>query len=222
MNSSRRRPSSALGSCRYKLQEDDLPEITRRLADYDIGYLLLIGGNDTMDTILRIEDHCHRTGYRLCGVGVPKTVDNDLYGTDHTPGYGSAARYVALSVLQGGRLACDMQRVDRYAVYQTVGRTAGWLAAAAALAKRRPQDAPPTLSICPERRVSRTALLVDVRDTIERYGWCYIVVGEGALWEDGSPISTGEGPRSLRQPGIRGDGWQQCRAQPTPHHPRGD
>ena len=83
-----------------------------------------------------------RQGYELIGVGVPKTVDNDLCGTDHTPGFGSAARYVALSVKQAGMLARDMKRVDQYVIFQTVGRSAGWLPAAAALAQSAEDDAP--------------------------------------------------------------------------------
>ncbi|MFW5711321.1 MAG: diphosphate--fructose-6-phosphate 1-phosphotransferase [Spirochaetota bacterium] len=182
-------PGSALGSSRYKLQEEDLPRVRAVLEEFNIRYFFLIGGNDTMDTIHRIEQYCRQTGYELIGVGVPKTVDNDLFGTDHTPGFASAARYIALSVQQAGRLADDMQRVDRYAVFQTVGRESGWLAAAAALAKRRESEAP-HLIYFPERPINRTRTIRDVNTTIEKYGWCYIVVGEGALWDDGSPVSA--------------------------------
>jgi len=137
-----RTPSSALGSCRHKLQDEDLPVILKYLKQYDIRYLLYIGGNDTMDTIHRIESYCTDHSYELSGVGIPKTVDNDLYATDHTPGYPSAARYVTLSVQQAGRLAADMRKVDQFTVYQTVGREAGWLAAASALARKSPHEAP--------------------------------------------------------------------------------
>jgi 6-phosphofructokinase 1 len=182
-------PGSALGSSRYKLQDSDLPKIREILKEYHIRYFFLIGGNDTMDTIHRVEEYCRDTGYELVGVGIPKTVDNDLYGTDHTPGYPSAARYIALSVQQAGRLAEDMQRVDRFAVFQTVGRDAGWLAAAAALAKKYEGDAP-HLIYFPERPLNRQKTLHDIEATIEKYGWCYIVIGEGAVWEDGTPVSA--------------------------------
>lgn len=182
-------PGSALGSSRYKLQAEDLPKVRKILEEFNIRYFFLIGGNDTMDTIHRVEQHCRETGYELFGVGVPKTVDNDLFGTDHTPGFASAARYIALSVQQAGRLADDMQKVDRYAVFQTVGREAGWLAAAAVLAKRRASDAP-HLIYFPEKPLNREKLITDVNSTIENYGWCYIVVGEGTLWDDGRPISA--------------------------------
>lgn len=180
---------SALGSSRYKLQDDDLPKVKAVLEEFDIHYFFLIGGNDTMDTIQRVEQYCREIGYELTGVGIPKTVDNDLFGTDHTPGYASAARYIALSVQQAGRLADDMQKVDRYTVFQTVGREAGWLAAAAALAKKRESDAP-HLIYFPERPLNRERTILDVKQTIEKYGWCYIVVGEGALWDDGTPVSA--------------------------------
>jgi len=182
-------PGSALGSSRYKLKEEDLPRIRELLEEFGIRYLFLIGGNDTMDTIHRVENYCRESGYELTGIGVPKTVDNDLYGTDHTPGFASAARYIALSVQQAGRLADDMQRVDRFAVFQTVGREAGWLAAASALAKKNPVDAP-HLVFFPERPLNREKVLTAVKDCVAKIGWCYIVVGEGCLWENGTPVSA--------------------------------
>ncbi|ADN01230.1 diphosphate--fructose-6-phosphate 1-phosphotransferase [Spirochaeta thermophila] len=184
-------PGSALGSTRRKLTDEDLPRVRELLEKYDIRYLFLIGGNDTMETIHRVEAYCRRTGYELFGVGVPKTVDNDLVGTDHTPGYPSAARYVALSVLQGGRLAADMQRVDKFAIYQTVGRDTGWLAAASVVAKRRPDEAPHLICV-PERPLTLDRFLADVERAIASYGYCYIVVGEGVVWEDGTPVSASQ------------------------------
>ena len=109
----RKTPSSALGSSRLKLREEHFAPILKQLRKYDIRYFFMIGGNDTMDTIHRVVEYAAAHGWEMTGVGVPKTVDNDLYGTDHTPGYPSAARYVALSVLQAGLLARDMQRVDQ-------------------------------------------------------------------------------------------------------------
>lgn len=184
-----RTPSSALGSCRYKLADDDLPGILELLRRHEIRYLFYIGGNDTMDTIHRIESFCRAEGYELTGIGIPKTVDNDLFATDHTPGYPSAARYVALSVQQAGRLARDMQRVDQYTIFQTVGRDAGWLAAAAALA-RRDSDDPPHLIYLPEQPVDREQVVDEVKSVMSRIGFCSIVIGEGARWKDGTPVST--------------------------------
>jgi 6-phosphofructokinase 1 len=182
-------PSSALGSCRHKLQEADFPRILEMLERHNIRYYFLIGGNDTMDTIHRVEKYCREHAYDLTGVGVPKTVDNDLCGTDHTPGFGSAGRYVALSVKQAGMLARDMRRVDQYVVFQTVGRSAGWLPAAAALAKTSEDDAPHII-LLPEHPFDREHFLGRVKRCHELYGWCSIVCGEGVCHADGTPISA--------------------------------
>jgi 6-phosphofructokinase len=185
-------PGSALGSCRYKVQDDDLPRIHALLERYNVRYFFYIGGNDTMDTINRVTAFCNGRGYELRGVGIPKTVDNDLYAVDHTPGFPSAARYVALSVKQAGRLARDMQRVDRFLVHQTVGRDAGWLAASAALARTTPADGPHMIYL-PERSISRDQVLADVKNAVAEYGWASIVIGEGTTWNDGTPVSQASG-----------------------------
>ena len=152
-------------------------------------HIFLIGGNDTMDTIHRIEEYCHETGYELQGVGIHKTVDNDLYGTDHTPGYPSAARYVAMSVLQGGLLSRDMQKVDQFVIYQAVGRSAGWLVAASVMGKKNEAD-PPHIILMPERHFDLHKFLNDFETCYKKYGWVSIAVGEGVTYEDGTPISA--------------------------------
>src|SRR5579871_489242 len=135
-------PGSALGSSRLKLKDEHFPAILSQLKKYNIRYYFMIGGNDTMDTIHRVTQYATENGHEMIGVGVPKTVDNDLYGTDHTPGYPSAARYMALSVLQAGILARDMQKVDQFVIFQSVGRSAGWLPAATSLARIDDLSAP--------------------------------------------------------------------------------
>jgi ATP-dependent phosphofructokinase / diphosphate-dependent phosphofructokinase len=182
-------PSSALGSSRHKLQEEDFPGIKKVLEKYNIRYFFMIGGNDTMDTINRVEAYCAENGYELRGIGVPKTVDNDLFGTDHTPGYPSAARYVALSVQQGGTLSRDMQKVDQYVIYQAVGRDAGWLAASAVAAKQLEED-PPHLLLLPERPFDKDKFLAAVEDCYKKYGFCSISCGEGIAYADGTPVSA--------------------------------
>jgi len=184
-------PGSALGSCRHKLRDADFAPILEMLRRHEIRYFFLAGGNDTMDTIHRVVNYCNTQGYELIGVGVPKTVDNDLWGTDHTPGFGSAARYVALSVQQAGVLARDMKRVDQYVIFQTVGRSAGWLPAAAALARRAPDDAPHII-LLPERPFDREKFLARVKACHEQYGWCSVVCGEGVCYADGTPISASQ------------------------------
>ena len=185
----RRTPSSALGSSRHKLKEEDFPRILSILEKYDIRYFFLIGGNDTMDTIHRVEAYCRDRGYELTGVGIPKTVDNDLFGTDHTPGFASAAWSNILNVMQGGMLARDMKKVDQFVVYQTIGRDAGWLAAATAVARREEDDAP-HLIYTPEHHFVKEQFLADVDHCITRYGWVSVVCGEGIKYADGSPVSA--------------------------------
>ena len=185
----RRTPSSALGSSRHKLKDEDFPKILSVLEKYEIRYFFLIGGNDTMDTINRVEAYCRGKGYELTGIGIPKTVDNDLFGTDHTPGFASAAWSNILNVMQAGILARDMKKVDQFVVYQTIGRDAGWLAAATAMAKRDEDDAP-HLIYAPEHHFVKEKFLADVDHCIRRYGWVSVVAGEGIKYEDGTPVSA--------------------------------
>jgi len=182
-------PSSILGSSRYILKERDFPLILKIFKKYDIGHLFLIGGNGTMQLNRQIGQYCKKNGYAINVIGIPKTVDNDLCGTDHAPGFASAARYIGLSVQQAGRLAHDMQSVDKYVILQTVGRNTGWLAASAALAKKRESDAPHLIYI-PERPLSKKKFLSDVKECIKKYGWVSIVCGEGILWEDKSFVAS--------------------------------
>ena len=182
-------PSSALGSSRHKVSEEDLPVILKIFKKYNIRYFFLIGGNDTMDTIHRVEKYCREQKYELTGIGIPKTVDNDLFGTDHTPGFASAARSNILNVLQAGVLARDMQKVDRFVIYQTIGRDAGWLAAATAIARKNEDDAP-HLIYTPEFDFDREKFLWDVESVIKSIGWVSIVCGEGIKYPDGTPVSS--------------------------------
>ncbi|OGJ91478.1 MAG: phosphofructokinase [Candidatus Raymondbacteria bacterium RifOxyA12_full_50_37] len=182
-------PSSALGSSRLKLKDEHFPRILEVLKKYNIRYFHMAGGNDSMDTINRVEKYCRSQGYELYGVGVPKTVDNDLFGTDHTPGFPSAARFTALSVMQAGLLGSNMQRVDKYTIYQSIGRDAGWLTSASALGKKDESDAPHIIVI-PERPLHRDKFLAKVDETVKKHGWVSIACGEGVKWENGTPVSA--------------------------------
>ena len=184
-------PSSALGSCRHKLKDADLPKIFDVIKKYNIRYMFLIGGNDTMDTICRVAAYAKEHKYELIGIGVPKTVDNDLYGTDHTPGFASAARYMTLSVQQAGILARDMKKVDQFVIFQTIGREAGWLAAATAFARRDEDDAPHIL-VLPERAFERDAFLSKVEACYKKFGYVSVVCGEGCKYADGTPVSASQ------------------------------
>ncbi|WP_367925011.1 6-phosphofructokinase [uncultured Ruthenibacterium sp.] len=136
----KRTPSSYLGSCRYKLPPLDkdeqgiYPRLFAILDKLDIGYFFYIGGNDSMDTIAKLSDYGRAIGSEIRFMGVPKTIDNDLMATDHTPGYGSAAKYIALVMKELVRDA-TVYDVDSVTVVEIMGRNAGWLTAAAALAK---------------------------------------------------------------------------------------
>jgi 6-phosphofructokinase len=182
-------PSSALGSSRHKVKEGDLPRILEVLKKYNIRYFFLIGGNDTMDTINRVEAYCRERKYDLTGIGIPKTVDNDLFGTDHTPGFPSAARSNIFNVMQAGILARDMQKVDKFVIYQTIGRDAGWLAAATAIARKDDDDAP-HLIYAPEFHFDREKFLWDVENCVKINGWVSVVCGEGLKYADGTPVSA--------------------------------
>ncbi len=184
-------PGSALGSSRLKLKDEHFPAVLKQLQKYDIRYYFMIGGNDTMDTIHRVTKYANENGHEMIGVGVPKTVDNDLHGTDHTPGYPSAARYVALSVLQAGILARDMQKVDQFVIYQSIGRSAGWLPAAAACA-RIADMTPPHILLLPERTFERDKFLSAVADVHQSHGFVSIVCGEGITHADGTPVSVSQ------------------------------
>lgn len=187
----RHTPGSALGSSRLKLTDEHFPAVLKQFRKYNIRYFFLCGGNDTMDTIHRVTTYCNSQGHELIGVGVPKTVDNDLYGTDHTPGYPSAARYVALSVLQAGVLARDMQKVDQFVIYQSIGRSAGWLPAAGALARESGATWPHIL-LLPERSFDREQFLSAAVAAHKKYGFVSIVCGEGITYADGTPVSASE------------------------------
>lgn len=186
----RHTPGSALGSSRLKLQEEHFPTILKQLKKYDIRYYFMAGGNDTMDTIHRVVKYANENGHELLGVGVPKTVDNDLFGTDHTPGYPSAARYVALSVMQAGVLARDMQKVDQFVIYQSIGRSAGWLPAAAAAG--RSANGAPHILLLPERAFNRDNFLQTVAAAHKKYGFVSIVCGEGICTAEGVPVSNSQ------------------------------
>ena len=180
----------------------------KQLERYNIGYVFLIGGNGTMEICRQIDQYCKKNSFQIKIIGIPKTVDNDLCKTDHAPGFASAARYICLSVLQGGRLAQDMKSIDKYVVLQTVGKSSGWLAASSAFAKRKETDAPHLIYI-PERPLSKEKFLLDVKRCFEKYGWAYIVCGEGIRWTDGSFIAShysGSDKSDIKEFGAMGGG----------------
>jgi 6-phosphofructokinase len=188
----RHTPGAALGTCRYKLKKpSDFERVLEVFKAHNIRYFFYIGGNDSQDTADKISKLAQQQGYELRVIGVPKTVDNDLPITDHTPGYGSVIKYIATTVRE---LACDneaMGQNDLVSIVEVMGRSAGWIAAGAALAKRRdhPHDAPHLIYL-PEIAFDQTKCLEDIRRVLKREKYCMIVVGEGLIDADGNYVSA--------------------------------
>ena len=180
-------PSSALGSCRYKLtSEDDLKRIHEMLVKYNIRYFFYNGGNDSMDTCSKISDYLTKVGYECRVMGVPKTIDNDLVGTDHCPGFGSAAKYIATSVAEVHKDAY-VYNTGAVTIVEIMGRNAGWLTAASALAEL--SGSPPDLIYLPEVPFDMDKFLADVEAVYKEKNKCLIAISEGVTYADGSFIT---------------------------------
>ncbi|HMD29737.1 MAG TPA: 6-phosphofructokinase [Steroidobacteraceae bacterium] len=185
----RHTPGGAFGSARYKLAGIDKNRAQyERLIDifraHDIGYFFYNGGNDSMDTAQKVSEIAVQLGYPISCIGIPKTVDNDLPVTDCCPGFGSAAKYIAVSTREAALDVASMARTStKVFVLEVMGRHAGWMAAAGGLAAGSAGDAPHII-LFPEIVFDREAFLAKVRITVEKRGYCVIVVSEGV--KDGS------------------------------------
>lgn len=187
-------PGAALGGCRTRLMSDDphdrdVKRIITFLKENRVRFFFYIGGNDSMDTARKIETAAKRVGYELTVLGIPKTVDNDLAVTHHSPGYGSAAKYLAASVREAGLHSEAMVGAEPLTILVTVGRNTGWLAGACALARVKESDAP-HLVYFPEIPLSEEKLLTDVERVYRRLGRVFIVTGEGLKDERGNYITA--------------------------------
>ncbi len=182
-------PSAALGSCRYKLQEDDPARVISLFRKYNIRYLVYIGGNDSADTAHRLAQFAQQSGYDLQAISVPKTIDNDLPFTDHCPGYGSAARFIAMATMDSTLNTIAIPTHYPVKVIETMGRNAGWLAAASALGKRDEID-PPHIILMPEQPVHEDRYLAQVEEVYRRLGYVIVVVSEAARDEQGQPLGS--------------------------------
>tara|TARA_Y100000310_G_scaffold262855_1_gene272676 strand:- start:8512 stop:9801 length:1290 start_codon:yes stop_codon:yes gene_type:complete len=187
----RHTPGGAFGSCRYKLKtlEENRAEYERLMQVFkahEIGYFFYNGGGDSQDTTHKVSQLSKSMGYPITCIGIPKTVDNDLPLTDNCPGFGSVAKYVAVSTREAGLDVASMcESSTRVFVLEVMGRHAGWIAAAAGLAKQQPRD-PPHVILFPEIAFDKSRFLDKVKRTVERQGYCVIVASEGARYGDGT------------------------------------
>ena len=179
-------PSSALGSCRLKPTADDCRKIFEEFKRLNVGYFLYIGGNDSADAARIVGEEAEKEGYPLVVYHVPKTIDNDLRSCDHTPGFGSAARFVATAV-RGDDL--DNRALGGVKIDVIMGRDAGFLTAASALARERPDDGPHLIYL-PEVPFSMERFAADVKAVMKRLGRCVVAVSEGIRGKDGVPIGA--------------------------------
>ncbi|MGN8874326.1 6-phosphofructokinase [Pseudoflavonifractor sp. HCP28S3_F10] len=184
-------PSSALGSCRYKLadpeQDDtDYKRILEIFKKYDVRYFFYNGGNDSMDTCNKISKYMQKVGYECRIMGVPKTIDNDLNGTDHCPGFASAAKFIATTCMEVHRDA-HVYDTGMVTIIEIMGRHAGWLAGSAALATWAGYG--PDLIYLPETDFNMDEFLADVKAVYEKTGKCMVAVSEGIHYADGTFVS---------------------------------
>ena len=175
-------PGSYLGSCRYKLPEDlgdeVYPKLFEKFEQYGIGYFFYIGGNDSMDTVSKLSRYAEKTGSDIRFMGIPKTIDNDLVRTDHTPGFGSAAKYVSSTVRE---IAIDASVYDNkksVTIVEIMGRHAGWLTAASVLARKFEGDNP-VLIYLPETAFDPEKFISDVKEALEKVPNLVVCISEG-------------------------------------------
>lgn len=170
-------PSAALGSSRYKLKAGDDQKIVSGLRKNNIRFVFLTGGNDTANTSLRIAKAAEKARYELSVIHIPKTIDNDLVETDHCPGYGSVARFAAITTQEAALDTKAMKNVDPVKIIELMGRNSGWIVAASALLKKSPADAPHILLI-PEVPFDETAFVRKTEAVLQSVGYCIIVISE--------------------------------------------
>ena len=190
----RHTPSGAFGSCRYKLKglEEDRAQYERLIevfAAHDIGYFLYNGGGDSADTCLKVSQLSRKMGQPIQAIHIPKTVDNDLPVTDNCPGFGSVAKYIAISTREASLDVASMAKTStKVFILEVMGRHAGWIAAAGGLASGPGSDLPVVI-LFPEIEFDRARFMALVERKIERYGYCTVVVSEGVRSPDGKFLS---------------------------------
>ncbi len=189
-------PAAALGSCRKKLpQAGEDNSVYEKLLSifkkYDIRYFFYIGGNDSMDTVAKLSEFTKSNDYEMKIIGVPKTIDNDLVETDHTPGFGSAAKYIAVTMAEIIR-DCAVYTKDAVTVVEIMGRDAGWLTAASGIGLAAGTPCPDLIYL-PERDFSKEEFFADVRESLKKHPNVVIAVSEGIRFADGTYVCEGFG-----------------------------
>ena len=191
-------PAAALGSCRKKLPKPDSSEsadiafyerVFEIFKKYDIRYFFYIGGNDSMDTVAKISKYAEKMDYDICVMGVPKTIDNDLVATDHTPGFGSAAKYVATTLTEIVR-DCAVYTTKAVTIVEVMGRDAGWLTASAGVGAFCGIEAPDLIYL-PERDFSMDAFFASIEETFKKHPNIVVAVSEGIRFADGRYVGEG-------------------------------
>jgi 6-phosphofructokinase 1 len=192
-------PAAALGTCRYKIDFKKKPEKAAQDMDrlfevfqaHNIRYFFYIGGNDSQDTSNKIHEEAVKRNYEMRVIGVPKTIDNDLPFTDSCPGYGSAIKYNATTVMEVGIDVASMATDDgSCCIIEVMGRSAGWIAAGTVLAKRGNLANPPHVILVPEIRYDVDEVLAKIKEIVAAYGYCVMVVGEGIKNKHGEEIGA--------------------------------
>ena len=187
-------PGGAFGSCRYKMQNiaDDDSEYQRLIEVFkahNIGYFFYNGGGDSADTCLKVSQISEAMGYPIQAIHIPKTIDNDLPLTDCSPGFGSVAKYVAVSTKEAGLDIASMSASStKVFILEVMGRHAGWIAAASGLVADNPQQ-PPHIILFPEVAFDREAFIARVKKTVADYGYCVVVASEGVTYADEGLLS---------------------------------
>ncbi len=188
-----RTPAAALGSCRRKLAAGDLERLFAVLAAHDVGYFIYAGGNDSMDTCAQVRRAARARAYPLQVLGVPKTIDNDLAHTDHCPGFGSAARFLAQTTRDTALDQYSLRTFVPVLISEIMGRNTGWLTASAGLVKQRPEDAPHLLYV-PERPLDVTQFLNAVEGVHRQLGYVVVALSEGVHDAEGQAIGGAGAP----------------------------
>jgi len=199
-------PGGIFGSSRHRMLESDQDDreyrrLLRIFRTHNIGYFLYNGGGGSMDAANKIASYCHKHKFPLRCIGIPKTIDNDIDHTDNCPGYGSVAKFTATATLEAGLDIASMHTSStKVLLMEVMGRHAGWIAAAAGLARRKEGD-PPHLIIFPERPLNKRDFLKRVENCVKKRGYCFVIVAEGARGEDGAYISANVARSGVRELG---------------------